>query len=241
MPPKRALPAFLGGSAAAEPAKKRKPASKPASRPKPESEERARPAEKRGKGREARSGYDDDGGFVVDEEEEEEEEESEDYSGSDDERPMCKWGAKCYRKNPHHLAQFRHPEKRGVNKKEKKRKTEGKERQRPSSSSSSSNQTLSLPALPNTFRHLEAFVDAPSLPPGVAATVRRFFVAFGGDLSERVGAGTTHVVTERAPGPALDAVVGGPANDHVAVVRSEWALRSIRERRLADEDAYGVE
>jgi len=34
-------------------------------------------------------------------------------SDTEDTRPMCKYGVKCYRKNPEHFKQFRHPHKPG--------------------------------------------------------------------------------------------------------------------------------
>jgi hypothetical protein len=33
------------------------------------------------------------------------------FEGEVDDRPVCKYGANCYRKNPMHLAQFQHPSK----------------------------------------------------------------------------------------------------------------------------------
>ncbi|KAL6065871.1 Poly(ADPribose) polymerase catalytic domain containing protein, variant 2 [Balamuthia mandrillaris] len=71
-------------------------------------------------------------------EEEEEEEEEE-----DDDRPVCWYGSKCYRKNPQHFKEFRHPhlvpekkQTKATSSKSKKRKVESDEDNNKTSSSS---------------------------------------------------------------------------------------------------------
>lgn len=209
--PAAAAPARARPKAEAKPEAKAEPKAEPKAKTEPEAKEERRPPSP------PRAASSPSGGGAV-----------------ADDRPACRWGAACYRKNPAHLAQFRHPEAPAPPRRDR----EPEREREPARVAPAGGK---LPPLPSFFQYLEAYVDGP-LRGGRDRFVSRHFVAFGGDLSRPGGGGgpaTTHVVTERAAGDAALAATRARCPDAV-VVRPSWVEECVRTRSLAPEAAHAV-
>lgn len=176
-----------------------------------------------------------------------------------DSRPKCAYGSACYRKNPQHKIDEWHPgdgphaddtadadskPPKHVASKPASNKSEwlvdsvddndeiikldsGQKLTRPSP----------LPALPSVFTGLEVHLYG-AMDPQAVKKIKRFFVAYDGDIGQRCSLATTHIVTAQAWDDTLAS--WSKQYDHVLVVGPQWALDSIDQLQCLSEDPYLV-
>jgi hypothetical protein len=171
-------------------------------------------------------------------------------------KPMCEYGAQCYRRNPQHLKDFRHPG-TNINSQNKKQKTEKEEENssidaaaawqeapinyQAKAKTNNVNNSSSSADLPNFFHGLEAYVHS-SVEQENHSLINRFFISFDGDLTDAVTPSTTHIIADKrlSEDHELNSLYQ-QYNAQIKFVRSAWAVDCIKKKQLLEESSYELE